>query len=145
MKFFKWKRLSACHHKQDILNQIDLIRPRTGNILVSYTGSLSASQLRYPSIDKTEELPAALWMNRYPFIVRRRRILPIKQETTTHNLLKRKVKLQKECIIWLINDPIHFCLLIKYTTLFSSCQLKVWIIAMQILFIIAKSVYAFSI
>jgi hypothetical protein len=31
MIFFKW---NACHYKQDILNQIDLIRPRTGNILV---------------------------------------------------------------------------------------------------------------
>jgi hypothetical protein len=31
MNFFKW---NACHYKQDILNQIDLIRPRTGNILV---------------------------------------------------------------------------------------------------------------
>jgi hypothetical protein len=34
MNFFKWKRLFACHYKQDTLNQIDLIRPRTGNILV---------------------------------------------------------------------------------------------------------------
>jgi hypothetical protein len=36
MKFFKW---NACHYKQDILNQIDLIRPRTGNILVKYKHS----------------------------------------------------------------------------------------------------------
>jgi hypothetical protein len=36
MKFFKW---NACHYKQDILNQNDLIRPRTGNILVIYNQS----------------------------------------------------------------------------------------------------------
>jgi hypothetical protein len=33
MNFFKW---NACNYKQDILNQIHLIRPRTGNILVLY-------------------------------------------------------------------------------------------------------------